>query len=109
MTAAAGDILARMDRMYRPQKHIYDLTRKYYLLGRDRLIDELDLQAGQTLLDIGCGTGRNLALLGQRYPAARLFGLDAAEPMLEIATKKLQHVGVRATLACSTTGAASTT
>ena len=95
----AADIRQRMARMYRPQKYIYDLTRKYYLLGRDRLIDELDLQAGQTLLDIGCGTGRNLALIGQRYPAARLFGLDAAEPMLEIATTKLQHVGVRATLA----------
>ena len=24
--------------MYRHQRHIYDLTRKYYLLGRDRLI-----------------------------------------------------------------------
>ena len=32
--------------MYRPQKHIYDLTRSYYLLGRDRLIAELDAQPG---------------------------------------------------------------
>ena len=37
----AADIRRRMDRMYRPQKYIYDLTRKYYLLGRDRLIAEL--------------------------------------------------------------------
>ncbi|RUV53463.1 SAM-dependent methyltransferase, partial [Mesorhizobium sp. M5C.F.Ca.IN.020.14.1.1] len=27
-----------MDGVYRWQRHIYDLTRKYYLLGRDRLI-----------------------------------------------------------------------
>ena len=28
-----------MDRIYRHQRHVYDVTRKYYLLGRDRLID----------------------------------------------------------------------
>lgn len=94
-----GDIRQRMDRMYRPQRHIYDLTRRYYLLGRDRLIAELDARPGQTVLDIGCGTGRNLALIGQRYPATRLFGLDAAAPMLEIAARRLERAAVRATLA----------
>jgi S-adenosylmethionine-diacylgycerolhomoserine-N-methlytransferase len=88
-----------MARMYQPQKHIYDLTRRYYLLGRDRLIRELDLEPGQALLDIGCGTGRNLALIGRRYPAARLHGLDAALPMLEIAGARLKRAGVQAKLA----------
>ena len=27
---------ALMDRIYRRQRHVYDVTRKYYLLGRDR-------------------------------------------------------------------------
>ena len=31
------DQAEQMDRMYRYQRHIYDLTRKYYLLGRDRI------------------------------------------------------------------------
>ena len=35
---------ARMERMYRPQRHIYDLTRRWYLLGRDRLLDALKTQ-----------------------------------------------------------------
>ena len=30
-----------MDGVYRYQRHIYDLTRKYYLLGRDGLIADL--------------------------------------------------------------------
>ena len=86
--------------MYRPQKHIYDLTRHYYLLGRDRLIARARPDArARSLLDIGCGTGRNLALIGQRYPAARLLGLDAAAPMLEIADARLKRAGVQATLA----------
>ena len=99
MATAAGDIRHRMDRRYRPQGHIYDLTRHYYLLGRDLMIAELGARPGQTILDIGCGTGRNLALMGQRYPATRLFGLDAAQPMLEIAVRKLEQAGVRARLA----------
>ncbi|TIQ66810.1 MAG: SAM-dependent methyltransferase, partial [Mesorhizobium sp.] len=32
-----------MDGVYRWQRHIYDLTRKYYLLGRDRLISGLEV------------------------------------------------------------------
>ncbi|TIM21480.1 MAG: SAM-dependent methyltransferase, partial [Mesorhizobium sp.] len=51
-----------MDGVYRWQRHIYDLTRKYYLLGRDRLIDGLDVPVGGTVLELGCGTGRNIIL-----------------------------------------------
>lgn len=83
------DIRSRMDRMYRPQQRVYDLTRKCYLLGRDRLIRELAVEPGQTVLDIGCGTGRNLALIGQRYPGVRLFGLDAAASMLATAATRV--------------------
>ena len=35
--AAMPDAAVAMDRMYRWQRHIYDVTRKYYLLGRDAL------------------------------------------------------------------------
>ena len=71
--------------MYRYQRHIYDLTRKYYLLGRDRLIAGLDVPPGGTVLEVGCGTGRNLVLAARRYPAARLFGLDISAAMLDTA------------------------
>ena len=36
-----------MDRMYRRQRHIYDATRKFYLLGRDAMIAELDARRGR--------------------------------------------------------------
>ncbi len=45
-----------MDRMYRHQRHIYDITRKYYLLGRDWTIEKLDVPQGGSLLEVGCGT-----------------------------------------------------
>jgi S-adenosylmethionine-diacylgycerolhomoserine-N-methlytransferase len=74
-----------MDGVYRWQRHIYDLTRKYYLLGRDRLISELDVPAGGTVLELGCGTGRNIILAARRHPGARFFGLDISAEMLETA------------------------
>lgn len=78
-----------MDRVYRRQRHFYDVTRKYYLLGRDRLILGLDLSNGQSLLEVGCGTGRNLAVAADHYPDARLFGLDISAEMLATARKNL--------------------
>jgi S-adenosylmethionine-diacylgycerolhomoserine-N-methlytransferase len=71
-----------MDRMYRYQRYIYDLTRKYYLLGRDGLIDRLQPGVGGRVLEIGCGTGRNLILAARRYPDARFFGVDVSAEML---------------------------
>ena len=46
-----------MDEVYRYQRHIYDLTRKYYLLGRDRLIEGLKVPDRANILEIGCGDG----------------------------------------------------
>src|SRR5690348_659871 len=74
-----------MDRIYRHQRHFYDATRKYYLLGRDQLIAAMAPPRNATVLEIGCGTGRNLLSVRERYPQARLFGLDISEAMLETA------------------------
>lgn len=76
---------AAMDRMYRYQRHIYDATRKYYLFGRDSAIAALAVPPGGTLLEVGCGTGRNLKLARKHYPQARLYGLDISAEMLESA------------------------
>src|SRR5271168_4048542 len=72
----------RMNRMYRRQRHIYDGTRRYYLLGRDQLIASLKPEAGANVLEIGCGTGRNLVSAARRYPDARFFGIDVSTEML---------------------------
>lgn len=82
-----------MDGVYRRQRYIYDFTRKYYLFGRDSLIAELDLRPGQSLVEIGCGTARNLILIARRYPQTRLFGLDASHEMLKTARAAVKRAG----------------
>ena len=96
MTGATADIRDRMERMYRPQRLIYDLTRKYYLVGRDQLLDAMVLRHRDVVIDVGCGTGRNLAAIAERQPSARLFGLDAANVMLETTAERFAKAGLDA-------------
>ncbi len=89
-----ADARVRMDRMYRHQRHIYDLTRKFYLLGRDRIIAGLEVLPGDLVCEVGCGTARNLVALARRHGDARFFGLDASAAMLETAGKSLARAGL---------------
>ena len=91
---AASSHASAMDRMYRYTRHIYDLTRKPYLLGRDRLIAELGLEAGGTVLEMGCGTGRNLIAVARAYPGAILYGFDISEEMLKTAKAAVARAGL---------------
>ncbi len=88
-----------MDGVYRRQRYIYDFTRKYYLFGRDSLIAELDLEPGESLVEIGCGTARNLILIARRYPGVRLFGLDASHEMLKSARASIDRAGLAGRIA----------
>nr|WP_221214250.1 class I SAM-dependent methyltransferase [Sphingobium fontiphilum] len=83
-----------MDGVYRYQRHIYDLTRKYYLLGRDPMIHDLAPPPGGAVLEIGCGTGRNLIAVGKAWPDAKLYGVDISEAMLEKAAASVDKAGM---------------
>ncbi len=83
-----------MDRVYRRQRYVYDFTRKYYLFGRDRLIRELAMAPGTRLLEVGCGTARNLIAIAKAYPQTQLYGLDASEAMLETARAAIRRAGL---------------
>ena len=89
----SADAATLMDRMYRHQRHIYDLTRKFYLLGRDRLIDALQPSDG-AVLEIGCGTGRNLIVAARLYPKAHFYGLDISNAMLATARAEIARHGL---------------
>ena len=77
--------------MYRHQRYIYDLTRRYYLIGRDQLIAELNPPPGGSVLEVGCGTARNLLHAARRYPRAKFFGLDVSEEMLKTAQASIDR------------------
>ena len=83
-----------MDSVYARQRHIYDVSRKYYLLGRDPLIAGLDVPPGGSVLEIACGTGRNLILAARAYPDAKLYGFDISAEMLTTARSSIEKAGL---------------
>jgi S-adenosylmethionine-diacylgycerolhomoserine-N-methlytransferase len=85
----------RMDAIYRGQRHIYDLTRKYYLLGRDRMIRSLAPPPGGSVLEVGCGTARNLIAAAKAWPDARCYGFDISAEMLETARGSVRKAGLK--------------
>ena len=91
---APDDAASLMDRMYRRQRYVYDVSRKFYLLGRDELIESLAIPSGGSVLEIGCGTGRNLVKAARTYPAARCFGLDVSLEMLDTACQAVNRAGL---------------
>jgi len=93
MTSSAAE---KMDVIYRRQRFIYDATRRYYLFGRDRLIEDLEPPVNGSVLEVGCGTARNLIRAARLYPEARLYGLDVSEAMLRSARASVARCGLGA-------------
>jgi len=85
---------------YRWHARIYDITRWAFLFGRARIIHLAASQVDRpvSILEIGCGTGRNLAALAQRFPQTQITGLDLSSDMLERARSKVQGFGPRVVL-----------
>lgn len=85
-----------LERYYRWHARLYDATRWSFLFGRTGLVERVAaLQTPATILEIGCGTGRNLMRLARRFPQARLTGLDLSADMLARARRGLEPFGDR--------------
>jgi S-adenosylmethionine-diacylgycerolhomoserine-N-methlytransferase len=94
VTAAVGEQKALMDDVYALHRHFYDFTRKFYLFGRDRLIRSLAPPPGGSVLEVGCGTARNLIVAAKKWPEAHLYGFDISEAMLDTARKSVARNGL---------------
>jgi S-adenosylmethionine-diacylgycerolhomoserine-N-methlytransferase len=106
-TAPTPDAAHAMDRMYRFQTAIYDLTRKPYLLGRDPLIAALDPPPGGSVLEMACGTGRNLVKAAGLWPNARFYGADISAVMLAKAAQSVERAGLSGRIALTQADAVS--
>lgn len=61
----------------------------------EALMQEAALQAGETVLDIGCGTGAtSLAAARAVGPNGRVRGMDVSAPMLDTARAFVMHAGL---------------
>jgi trans-aconitate 2-methyltransferase len=56
------------------------------------LLARIDLVAPRRIVDLGCGPGNSTALLRQRWPEAKITGLDSSADMLDAARR--DHPGI---------------
>lgn len=86
---------------YDRASYYYDILTEFFfgkLLGIDTLrvdtIEKLGNIWGATILDIGCGTGRNFPTLAKKVgPSGRIIGIDYSEGMLTKARERIQANG----------------
>ncbi len=88
---------------YRRRARLYDLELAPFEPFRRRAIVELDLQPGDTVLDIGCGTGLSFTLLETAIGAqGRIVGIDQSPDMLALAGQRVDRMKWHnVTLVCS--------
>lgn len=104
MNAPTSPLRAGADRpiegYYRLHAGIYDATRWSFLFGREAVLARAaEAQpAPKRILEVGCGTGRNLVALARRFPHAQLTGVDLSDSMLAVARRKTAAYGSRVNL-----------
>lgn len=70
------------------------------MLGRERsfrrkLIDLARLKVGDSVLDVGCGTGTVAIVAKERVgQSGRVFGIDASPEMIDRAARKARRAGI---------------
>jgi len=88
---------------YHDRARHYDITANlYYLFGfrewayRRKAVQALRLRPGDTVVEVGCGTGLNFPLLEQVIgPEGRIVGIDLTDAMLAQAQRRIQACGWR--------------
>ena len=89
-----------IENYYKLHARIYDATRWSFLFGRNAIIDRVAAARPRPsrILEIGCGTGRNLVALARRFPDAHVTGVDLSGAMLAIARRKTAVFGPQVNL-----------
>jgi len=56
-----------------------------------KVVEKMNIQRGQSILDLGSGTGRNQCLMAKKVgPEGKILGLDISKEMLGLARRRCQ-------------------
>jgi demethylmenaquinone methyltransferase/2-methoxy-6-polyprenyl-1,4-benzoquinol methylase len=72
----------------------YDQRTQAFQAFRRAIVDALCLRAGDTVLDVGCGTGLCFAMLAEKVgPEGRVLGIDASPDMAAVSRERVAREG----------------
>ena len=87
---STSESASQLQRYYQLHARAYDATRWSFLFGRGTLLDCISrISTPKRILEVGCGTGKNLKTLAHRFPSAEITGIDLSDSMLAQARAKL--------------------
>lgn len=88
------ELYRRRARRYDQAVWIYRLFGFRIAWYRELTVNALGLRPGDTVVDLGCGTGLNFPLLEQAVGSTgRIIGVDLTDSMLEVARARVQRAG----------------
>jgi S-adenosylmethionine-diacylgycerolhomoserine-N-methlytransferase len=89
-----GGHAERLEGFYAGQADAYDRFREKLLHGRDELLKALPLVPGGTLIEFGCGTGRNIHAIGDRLATLEsATGIDLCPSLLHVGRRRAAELG----------------
>ncbi len=75
---------------YRSEAGRYDQRTDAFRSWRELLVERLPVRSGDTVLDVGCGTGLCMPLLQRKVgPTGSIVGIDASAEMLQVAAERV--------------------
>ncbi len=84
-----GSQAERLEAFYAPQAERYDAFRARLLQGREELLERLAIPSGAYVVELGCGTGSSLELLGeQAHRIAHIDLVDLCPSLLAVARQR---------------------
>jgi len=89
-SAVQVDAISVVQRAFDDAAMSYDAYAEVYRQISSRMMERLDLLATRppVVVDIGCGTGHDIAVLRKRYPKSRILGLDLSSRMLNLVGRR---------------------
>ncbi len=92
MSASTSSQTNQLEKYYQFHAKVYDATRWSFLFGRKGIIQRVaNLTTPTRILEVGCGTGKNLVELVRHFPEADITGLDLSADMLNVTRRNLAN------------------